>query len=140
MENDVAGNIYHPVTGQVLFSRAELACKGTGMFKLGGGFAAKLLELRMAFDQPMRVMSCCRSESHNIAVSGHPRSLHVCDKPVHPTGGTVAIDIYTGDVLFACHLVGLALKMGWSVGVGKSFVHLDRRDFVGLGQAVFGYN
>ena len=113
--------------GVVYFSDEELRCKGSGVVKLAPGFAEKLLELRLAFNEIMSVNSCCRSKIHNQNVDGSRGSLHVYDYPAHPTGGTCAIDIGTTDSRYRARLVKAALNLEWSVGINKSFVHLDRR-------------
>ena len=101
--------------------------------------------LRQVFGRPMVVGSCCRSAAHNIAIDGHQRSLHVYDTPHHPTGGCCAIDIDCGrDGDYVRDLVRCAINEGWSFGIGRArnrdtFVHLDRRDLVGLPAAAFGY-
>lgn len=126
--------------GDVLFTRRELQCKGTGIVRLAPGFADELRDLRLAFNEPMIVASACRTADHNQSVGGHPRSLHVCDEPYWPTGGCCAIDIRTTDAAYRARLVKLALEMGWSGGVHRSFVHLDRRtQYAGLPQGVFPY-
>ncbi len=33
----------------------------------------------------------------------------------------------------------LAWERVWSVGVARGFIHIDRRDFAGLSQMLFGY-
>ena len=124
---------------RVLFSHSELACPMTGIVGLAPHFDEHLAYLRMAFGHPMRVTSCCRSAAHNQAVGGHPRSLHVYDKPHHGLNGTAAIDIYSADASYALALVRLALEHGWSVGVSRNFIHLDRRDLAALPPGVFGY-
>ena len=124
---------------RVLFSHSELACPMTGIVGLAPHFDEHLAYLRMAFGHPMRVTSCCRSAKHNRVVGGHPLSLHICNKRRHGMRGTAAIDIDTPDVTYAHALVKLALLHGWSVGVSRNFVHLDRRDFAGLPAGVFGY-
>jgi hypothetical protein len=128
--------------GRVLFTPAELACRASGGLRLAPGFGDLLVILRLAYGQPMRVTSCCRSAAHNKAVGGDPRSFHVFDDPAHPTGGTCAIDIAAADAAIAHDLVAAAMRLGWSVGVprqGVRFIHLDRRDLAGLPPAVFGY-
>ncbi|MCW5727263.1 D-Ala-D-Ala carboxypeptidase family metallohydrolase [Parvibaculum sp.] len=128
--------------GRLLFSRAELACKGTGMLRLAPGFGEKLVALRLAFGQPMTVTSCCRAAAHNARVGGHPRSLHVADDPSHPTGGTAAIDIAMRDGVYALKLLGAAERLGWAVGINfaKNFIHLDRRADFGIGDPrLFSY-
>ena len=128
--------------GRTLFTEDELRCKGSGKLILAPGFSDHLLELRVILDEPMTVNSCCRSASHNRAVGGHPRSLHVCDDPHWDTGGCCAIDIgHRGrPPEYRAKLVRLALELGWAVGVHGGFIHLDRRvDFTDRPQTVFPY-
>ncbi len=127
-------------SGRTLFTVGELRCKGSGMLQLAPGFDRELKALRLALDEPMIVSSGCRSAEHNESVGGHPRSLHVCDKPHHPTGGCAAVDIRTQDAAYRARLVRLALERGWSVGVHARFIHLDRRtDYTDRNQALFLY-
>ncbi len=126
--------------GTVLFSAAELACRATGDGILAPGFAPKLIELRLAWARPMTVNSCCRSARRNVAVNGHPHSLHIYDAPFHPIGGTAAIDIAVAGVEERWDLGRLAYALGWSIGVPRGgFIHLDRRDLAGLSPGLFGY-
>lgn len=120
--------------GRVYFADWELRCRGSGLIILAPGFADELLRLRLAFDRPMSLTSACRSEQHNRDVGGHPRSLHVCDHPYHRTGGCCAVDVSTHLPSgaprpdgFRERLHRLAVDMGWSVGLGTTFLHLDRR-------------
>lgn len=118
--------------GKTYFTENELKCKGSGGIRLAPGFGEKLLDLRIAFDGPMIVTSCCRSKKYNAEVGGSRGSYHVYDEPFHDTGGTCAIDIATSDSRYRARLIGLALSMGWSVGVNRTFVHLDRRIDYGI--------
>lgn len=113
--------------GRVYFSAQELRCKSSGKLILAKGFADQLLALRLAFNRPMVVTSACRSKEHNARVGGAKNSFHICD-----TGrGCCAVDIATTDPLYRTALVQLALNSGWSVGISRTFVHLDRRiDYV----------
>ena len=124
---------------QVLFSHDELKCKLTGEVKLAPRFEGELLTLRRVFARPMIVTSCCRSWQHNKNEGGHEHSLHVYDKPHHPTGGTVAIDIRCPDGVYMLELIGIARSLGWSIGVARWGLHLDRRDLIGFPQVAFGY-
>lgn len=110
------------------FSRAELACRGTGELKLAEGFIEALEALRETYGYPMVVTSCCRTVEHNQKVGGHPASLHLIGNPKWGVD-TCAIDIArpSGDRLH--RLISFALRQGWSVGLAKTFVHLDRRSF-----------
>lgn len=112
--------------GRTFFTRAELACRHCGMVRFAPGFQDKLLELRLALNEPMTVNSACRCAEHNARVGGHPRSLHVADKPHHPTGGCCAIDVGSRDPAYRARLTKTALNLGWSVGFNAAFLHLDR--------------
>jgi hypothetical protein len=123
------------------FTHDELACPSTDEVKLGRDFGANLDALRREFGVPMRVNSCCRSKEHNESIGGHPRSLHVYDEPFHPTCGTIALDVdatiyNSGDWL---RLINVAWEMGWSIGIAKTFIHLDRRIDIGLEQIIYRY-
>lgn len=137
----MSGDLRAP-DGRILFSEAELRCKGSGMLILAPGFGAALVRLRLSFGQPMTVNSACRSAAHNAKAGGHPRSLHVCDKPFHATGGCCAIDIAMRDGNYNLRLLGLAERLGWAVGINfqKNFIHLDRRADFGIGDpSLFPY-
>ena len=122
--------------GVTYFSESELACKATKKVRLASGFADYLMALRLDFGEPMMVTSCCRSKEHNHRIGGHPRSLHVYDEPARNIDGTCAIDVR---VFNPGKLVHNAWELGWSIGVNRGFIHLDRRDLVGLDQKLFGY-
>lgn len=123
------------------FTHKELMCKDTHTVKLADGFKDKLNYLRAQFNRPMVVNSCCRSKSHNEAIGGHPRSLHVYDAPYHPTGGCMAIDISIKgwSIEEWASFIDLAVRNGWSVGLNKSFIHIDRRVDINIKQAWFTY-
>lgn len=122
------------------FSQEELECPSTKMVRLAPGFGENLVALRFAYQIPMTVNSCCRSEEHNDTIGGHEKSLHVCDHPFHPTEGTCAIDLRMINGTQRGNLIALAWGLGWSVGVAQTFVHLDRRtDNAGLAQKLYPY-
>jgi len=112
------------------FTHAEIACKHCGKAKVMDSFATKLVELREAWGRPMIITSCCRCFEHNKNIGGAAKSFHVFDSP-KTTGinATCAADISVknmdGKTRWA--FVNLAFKHGWSVGVHKSFIHIDRR-------------
>lgn len=139
------------------FSADELRCKGSGILILAPGFGQALQGLRDALAlratelglpqewARMRINSACRSAAHNAAVGGHPRSLHVADKPARATGGCCAVDVgcpvtESGAELYRSHLAALAWARGWSIGDHRLFLHLDMRAvYAGLPQARFNY-
>lgn len=121
------------------FSEDELKCKGTGELKLATGFLGELVWLRQIFGRPMVPTSCCRSPEHNKNIGGHPKSLHLTENHSHLTDGTMAIDIATGSEDYRQELIRLAREMGWSIGHGKGFLHLDRRIHLGYPRAEFDY-
>lgn len=124
------------------FSPDELACKGTGILRMSDDFLDRLQTLRRALNRPMIITSGCRSSAHNKAVGGHPRSLHVCDEPYHPgQDGALAVDVAATDGAQRGDLFARAWYLGWSIGwnARRGFLHLDRRDVVGLPQTTFDY-
>lgn len=138
--------------GRTLFSERELRCPGSGLLILAPGFDERLRELRVEIDAPMVLNSACRSKEYNASLPGHPRSLHVCDEPHWPTGGCCAVDASTHrwdddaeewverGLGFRDRLEWLAWDLGWSIGYGETFLHLDRRtDYTDLPQARFDY-
>jgi len=134
--------------GRILFSVKEQACSHCGQGKLAPGFTNKLLEFRVLLDEAMILTSCCRCKYYNDlpreegGVGGHPRSLHVFDYPAHPTEGTCAIDVATSHKpsAYRKRIIELARTLGWSIGFGNTFIHLDRRtDYTSLPRAEFYY-
>ena len=123
------------------FKHKELACRATGRVQLADGFAEQLVALRKKWGNPMIVTSCCRSKDHNSKVGGSPRSFHVYDHPYYNTGGTCAIDISCTNSATRGQLIHLAWQEGWSIGVNKTFIHLDYRTlYTNLKQSLFLYN
>lgn len=119
---DPEGNIRSP-SGRILFTAKELRCKGSGLLILAPNFSDKLVALRREFNQPMLVVSGCRSEAHNRNEDGAKDSYHICD-----TGrGCCAVDVHTLNSIYRAKLMTIALAQGWSVGVHRRFLHLDRR-------------
>lgn len=126
------------------FTRAELACPTTARLELEPGFLDELEILRGLYGRPMAVTSGCRTSEHNewLIARGYaasPNSLHLIDNVKHGTD-TCAVDIRrpAGDDL--ADLVAKALNLGWTVGLAKTFVHLDRRtQFAGLPRIFYTY-
>lgn len=135
--------IYSRSGKRVLFSHKELACKGTGTGIFAPWFGVMLRQLREYVGVAMYLTSCCRSYAYNAspAVNGHPRSLHVYDKPYHPTGGTCAADVRKQGEEYNKTIVEAAWRLGWSIGLANTFIHIDRRsDYTDLPQTVYYYH
>jgi len=134
----------------IYFEQKELACHHCGLYRLHPGFFETLNTLRGAFNEPMVVRSCCRCKEYNDkpkeegGVGGHPKSLHVGDFPAHASEGqrgTLAVDIEAKDGAYRGRLFAAAWKEGWSIGWNAKlgFLHLDRREMIGLPQTTFDY-
>ena len=126
------------------FTYDEMACDHCGGARLHPGFGEELDALREEFGQPMAVTSFCRCKQHNTNVKGHEKSLHVFDFPAHANlgqQGTLAVDVATPDGTYRGKLFAIAWRRGWSIGwnASKKFLHLDRRDMIGLPQTSFDY-
>lgn len=121
--------------GRLYFTEQELKCRGSGGLILMSGFAEALLALRLAYGKPMIIRSCCRSTEHNRKEGGAPSSYHIYD-----TGrGCCALDVATKTSAERAALAKLALNNGWSVGVSRTFLHLDLRTRLGKDQIIFLY-
>jgi hypothetical protein len=123
------------------FKHEELMCRATGEVILAPGFGKKLDELRGGCGFPLTINSCCRSAEHNRKIGGHERSLHVHDKPYHPTGGCMAVDIDTTRLSFdqKMQLLNQAYARGWAIGIAKTFFHFDRRKDIGMQPTLYFY-
>lgn len=128
------------------FDDDELWCRHCRQFRFHPGFLDALEALRTRLGEPMRVTSGARCRAHNDSedVRGHARSLHVFDDVAYPAAGqegALAADVATPDGAYRGRLFAAAWGLGWSVGWNspKRFLHLDRRDRVGLPQATFDY-
>ncbi|MEM8845369.1 MAG: D-Ala-D-Ala carboxypeptidase family metallohydrolase, partial [Pseudomonadota bacterium] len=103
-------------------------------------FGNRLDHLRESYGKPMHLTSAARSKAYNQIIGGHPKSLHVYDAPYHNTGGCCAVDVRIHNSIERAELVRLALQMNFSVGVNKTFIHIDDRTLIlGMPQALFLY-
>jgi hypothetical protein len=107
------------------FSNSELVCKCCGQSRLAAGFLDHLNALREACGHALSPNSVCRCDKHNKAEGGADGSMH---RTGHPWG-TCAADIGTSGWSGAKKhaFVSTAMRLGWSVGVAKTFIHVDRR-------------
>jgi len=75
---------------------------------------------------PLKINSSYRSEEYNEKIRGAKNSQHLLGK---------AVDIYCIDATKRKEIVKNALNLGFSVGVAKTFVHIDVREL----QLLFTY-
>lgn len=123
------------------FTEEELTGGGKNSPVFHDNFLYELYALRVAFDLSMVITSGARDPEYNKSVGGHPRSLHLTDNPVHPTNGCMAVDVditrYREDDVES--LIEIAWDTRWSIGIAKTFIHLDRRVDIGLPQHKYYY-
>ena len=82
--------------------------------------------LRECVDEPLYITSSYRSIEYNNSINGSSRSQHL-------TGN--AVDLSCNNGTLRAKIVDNALALGLSVGVAKTFIHIDNR----LNQIVFTY-
>jgi len=126
------------------FNDLELQCPTSHDVVLQEGFLSTLITFRMEYNKPMTITSACRSQEHNdwLRSRGYPasaNSFHKIGNTKYNTD-TCAVDVACSDGVSRKDLVELALKRGWSVGVAKTFIHIDRRsDYTELPQVLYVY-
>ena len=126
------------------FTPKELWCPSTEIVKLADGFGESLDSLREKFGKPMTLTSACRTSAHInwLLERGYPaskNSFHLIDNPKYGTD-TCAVDVSIPDSVYRKDLLQAALEEGWTAGVAKSFLHIDRRaDYTELPQLVYVY-
>lgn len=127
------------------FTHNEFADPTTGEVRLASGFLEKLEALREVYRRPMNVTSGCRSGAHNDwlirrGYNASPNSFHLMDNPKYKADGCCACDVARPNAVDLALLIMLALTHGWAVGIGPTFVHIDRRaDFTTLPSLLFTY-
>jgi hypothetical protein len=126
--------IINPMTDKILFTVDELASDG-GYMRFAEGFIPALLDLRLTFGRGMSPTSCCRTPEHNARAKGSSASYHLTVG--NASDGTCAIDVSVPDDSYRLILVEKAMRAGWSVGVYRRFVHLDRRGDFGQTPVMF---
>jgi hypothetical protein len=130
------------------FKAHELACPKTALIQMEPIFLARLVCLLYELDHGLTLNSACRTPSYNATLEGaHKHSLHQTLNPKHKNRFTdqalmtCAVDIKTrgwSDTKIK-NLVNKAEKLGFSVGIAKTFIHLDSRDVAGLPPHRFYY-
>ena len=86
--------------------------------KMNTQFLTLLDVLRENVNFPLKINSSFRSEEYNESIGGALQSQHLLGK---------AVDLHCTDSTLRAIIVGHALLLGLSVGVAKTFVHIDNR-------------
>lgn len=126
------------------FTEDEMACPTTGEIVFERDFLKHLEDLRIAYARPMVVTSGCRTDGHNDwlirrGYQASPSSLHLIKNKKYGTD-CCAIDIARPNGHDFADLVGCALEHGWSIGIAKTFIHLDMRTaYARLPQIIYTY-
>jgi uncharacterized protein YcbK (DUF882 family) len=74
----------------------------------------------------LKINSSYRSKEHNESIGGAKNSYHLKG---------MAVDLHCTDAIKRKYIVKNALNLGLSVGVAKTFIHVDTRDI----QILFTY-
>lgn len=75
--------------------------------------------LRERVGQPLIITSSYRDEAYNNEIGGSKRSMHLQGR---------AVDFACTNSDFRARIVKHALDLGLTVGVAKTFIHVDNRD------------
>ena len=102
------------------FRLEEFNCTHTNLNKMDHEFLVKLDELREKVGFPFRITSGYRDATHPAEA-----------RKAEPGTGThcqgIAADIAVSNGFERMNIVHEAIKMGFSIGVARSFVHVDDR-------------
>jgi uncharacterized protein YcbK (DUF882 family) len=94
--------------------------------KMDADLLDRLDVLRELVSEPLHITSSYRSEEYNNSVGGSSRSMHLKGR---------AVDLSCNNGTLRAKIVKHALELDLSVGVAKTFIHIDNRD----SQIVFTY-
>ncbi len=130
------------------FKAHELACPDKALIQYEPMFLVKISNLRYECDHGMTLNSAGRTPTYNANLEGaHKNSLHQTLNPKHQ-------NIKTRQALMSCAVdvrtrnwspqkikdfVAMAEEHGFSVGIAKTFIHLDYRALAGLPPIRFYY-
>ena len=109
------------------FKESEFMMDNVNVFdKMDESLLEDIDDLRELVGEPLRITSSYRSMSKNTSVGGSKKSQHL-------TGN--AVDFHCDNGALRLKIVENAIGLGLSVGVNKSFIHIDNR----LKQTLFAY-
>lgn len=147
------------------FKYGEAMCPATGIVDCEEGFIELIDELRNQVGYPLIPNSWCRTPGYNdwLRENGtptHPRSLHMTRNPVHKnivtgeplkncavdlsinpaTFGRLKLSLGISAVDYRGMIIDQARKLGLSIGIAKSFIHVDARtEYIGLARHEWEY-
>lgn len=127
------------------FTFDELVDEHSGRLILAPGFIGESDSLREAYGHPMPVTDGCRSDEavEWLIRRGYPASrssFHLMKNEKYGTA-CCAIDVARPVGPRLAKLIRCALVRHWSVGLGKTFVHLDRRaEHSSMPQTFYSYH
>jgi len=102
------------------FRLEEFNCTHTNKNEMDKAFLAKLDELREICGFPFRITSGYRDATHpSEVVKAAPGTGTHCQG--------IAADIAVSNGVERMNIVHEALKMGFSIGVSRTFIHVDAR-------------
>ena len=109
------------------FGKHEFKMGDKNVFdKMDKEFLEVLDNLRECVNESLYITSSYRSEEYNESVGGSKNSQHLKGN---------AVDLFCDNGALRLKIVENALGLGLSVGVAKTFIHVDNR----LQQIVFAY-
>jgi len=109
------------------FKEKEFLMDGVIVFdKMDSDLLYRLDLLREVVSEPLYISSSYRSKEKNNSVGGSKNSFHLLGR---------AIDLACVDGASKAKIIKCALELGFTVGISKTFIHIDNRD----SQIVFTY-
>ena len=96
-------------------------CKYKDGYQVDLALVKKLQLIRDAYGKPMPINSGIRCPAWNYHSEGKSLSFHL------PSQSCLAADIGVSDRRGKIFIVSMALELGLSVGVYRTFIHIDRR-------------
>ena len=118
------------------FNESEFTMNGKVVFdKMDADFLIDLDNLRECVEEPLIINSSYRSKEYNEKVQKKANKNYIpySSKSQHLTGN--AVDIHCVNGKLRAKIVEYALGLCLSVGVSKTFIHIDNR----LNQILFTY-
>ena len=102
------------------FKQSEFKMGKENVFnKMDANFLIRLDHLRENAKIPLKINSSFRSPDYNEKIGGAKFSQHLLGK---------AVDIHCVDSSMRAKLIEHALLLGFTIGVAKSFIHIDTRE------------